>query len=223
MVTKDAPGLELRERVLGACSSLAMGPPGTIAHDAAVVKHRRDELGHSTVATVGQDAAMGLAQCLDARASVVNRIVAIAGAARRGRDDAQVTLAHEDLCVARPAVVLGSGGAGVIAGRNERAVDDPGLPTISRRRTIELGEPWRQRCHDAMDRRRGESSHRRELADREVRAQGPHTPPGSGDELSRTTVDPGGESAEVAERGSRAERETARPERAGDGSSLSEP
>jgi len=92
MVSKYAPGLEPREDVLDACSTLAVGPPCTIADDAVLAKHRRDELGYTPVTAVGEETAMGLADCLDARASVMDRIVAIARVDRRGRNDAEVRL-----------------------------------------------------------------------------------------------------------------------------------
>ena len=68
----------MRERVLAPGASRSMPAPCAIADDVAVAKDRGDELGHAAIAAVREDTAVSLAQCLDERAAVVNRIVAIA-------------------------------------------------------------------------------------------------------------------------------------------------
>ncbi len=61
----------------------------------------------------------------DDRAAVVNGVVAIPRAATCNGDDGPVIVAHENLHVARPAIVLGFGCSAVITRRHQCAVDDP--------------------------------------------------------------------------------------------------
>jgi len=88
MVAKHSPGLELRKRMLDASSTLAVVSPCPIAHDPVLAEHGGDELGDAAVAAIRKYPSVCSAQSLDARASVVNRIVAIACAASGGRDNA---------------------------------------------------------------------------------------------------------------------------------------
>jgi hypothetical protein len=64
-----------------------MSTPRAVAYDPASAKDRRDELGDATVATVGKDAPMLLAEHLDGRAAVMERVVAVAWTTRRCSDD----------------------------------------------------------------------------------------------------------------------------------------
>jgi hypothetical protein len=109
VVTKHAPVLELRERVLDTSSSAPMAPPPPIPDDAISAKHRSDELRYASIATVREDATMERAQGLDGRASVMDWIVAIARAAGHRGYDPEVTPADQDLGVARIPVVLRPG------------------------------------------------------------------------------------------------------------------
>src|SRR5438128_1096258 len=114
VITQHTPGLQSRDCVLDARATSAVGSPGTIADDTVVAKHRRDQLGNTAVATIGENARMVAAPHLDAGCAVVDRIIAVAGTAAVDRDDAQVHAAGEDRKVARPAVVLGFGGTRVV-------------------------------------------------------------------------------------------------------------
>ena len=100
MIAQDAPVLQASDGVLDARSAVAMATPRSIAHDPATAKHRCDELGYAAIATVGQDAAMLLAERLDRRTAVVDRVVAIAGPTGRGGDDPEIAPPDEDLRVA---------------------------------------------------------------------------------------------------------------------------
>jgi hypothetical protein len=90
MVSQDAPVLEARDRMFDASSSPTMATPRAISHHAASTKGRGDELGHAAVTAIGEDASMRSTEPFDIVATVVKRIVTIAGATRRHRDDAQV-------------------------------------------------------------------------------------------------------------------------------------
>lgn len=152
-------------------ASAAMAAPDAIAPDSASVEHRCDELGHASIAAIGQDTSVCLAQRLDDRPSVVHRIVAMAWTSCRGGDDMQVTTAHQDLCVARPPVVLRASSAFVVARRDQGAVDDPRPAVIVVGLVAELGESTRHGGDDAMGGRFRDLKHGRELAHREVRTQ----------------------------------------------------
>lgn len=140
VIAENAPTLEPGDRVLDTCSALAMTPPRAVADDATVAKCGRDELGDAAIAAVGKDSAMALAELLDERAAVVDRIVAIPGSARGAGDDAEVAASDQDLRIARVPVVLRFRSTRVIAGRNQRPVDDPRDAAITRRWIDECGE-----------------------------------------------------------------------------------
>jgi hypothetical protein len=50
--------------MLDPCPSSPVATPPLIPHDSVTSEHRRDELGHASVAAVGEDTAMALAQHL---------------------------------------------------------------------------------------------------------------------------------------------------------------
>lgn len=102
----------------------------------------------------------------------MNGIVAIARAGHRRRDDLQVASSHEDLRIARPSVVLRLRRVAMIAGRDQRPVDDP-RPTavMAGGRGRERCEPWNHRGDDAVRARLRDAKHRRELAHGQVCAQ----------------------------------------------------
>jgi hypothetical protein len=102
VIAEDTPVLEACDGVLDACSTSAMETPHAIADDSVLAKHGCDELGDTSIAAVGEDAPVRLAQRLDERAAVVQRIVAISGSSSDGGDDAEVSSANEELCVAGP-------------------------------------------------------------------------------------------------------------------------
>ena len=77
VITEDAPVLEPSERVFDACAALAMTPPRAITHDAVVGADRRNQLRDATVAAIGEDSLVALAQHFDLGGAVVNGIVAI--------------------------------------------------------------------------------------------------------------------------------------------------
>ena len=125
MIAEHSPVLEPCDRVLHTSPTSAMRTPCAVAHDATSTKAWSDELADATIAAVGKHASVTAGQHLDLGVAVMDRIVSIARSAADDRDDAEVRAADEDLCVARPAVVLGLGRGVVIAGRHERAVDNP--------------------------------------------------------------------------------------------------
>ncbi len=90
MVAKDAPVFEPGNRVLDPCSTPSMPTPDSVTHDAVAAESRRDELGHAAVAAIGQHAAVHLRQDLDARAPIVDRIVAVTRTSRDHSDDSQI-------------------------------------------------------------------------------------------------------------------------------------
>src|SRR5262245_15167707 len=150
VVAENTPDLEPRDGMFDPGPSTTVSAPAGITHDSDPIEHRRDELGDATVATIGQDTSMVLAQSFDRRASVMERVVAIAGTTCRDRDDAEVAATHQDLRVARPPVILGPGSARMVAGRNQGAIDGPRPSTIARHLRCELGEPRRDRRNDAV-------------------------------------------------------------------------
>lgn len=167
VVTEDTPHLESADRVLDACTSTAMPAPRGIAHDAASAKGRCDELGNAAIAAVGEYTPVPRTQRLDLRTTVVDWIVAIARAARSGRDDLEVTMTHEHLCIAGVPVILGLRRVRVVAGRNQRAVDDPRPAPIARGRLVD------ERCKfggnprdDPVRRRLGDLEYGGELPNR---------------------------------------------------------
>src|SRR5437868_4389624 len=106
MVAKHPPVLQPCDGVLDACSSATVATPRTVSDDPVAAEDRRDQFGHTAIASVSQHASMPSTQSLDDRGAVMHRIVAVAGTASTDRDDAQITTADEDLRVARPPVVL---------------------------------------------------------------------------------------------------------------------
>jgi hypothetical protein len=88
VVSQHALRLQAGQSVLDSSSSAPMPLPCTVPDDAICVKDRRDELWDASVPAVREDARVRLAQRLDRRAAVVNRIIAIAWATRRCGDDA---------------------------------------------------------------------------------------------------------------------------------------
>jgi hypothetical protein len=136
------------------------------------MEDRDAEARNTAVAAIGEDATAAAAELLDGRAAEVDGVVSVARTTRGGGDDVAVTASHQHLGVAGPTVVLGLGGAGVIPGRDEGAVDDPGLPPVLRYRACEASQDRRLGRHDAMDRRLGEASNGGELPEGEVGAEG---------------------------------------------------
>ncbi len=125
VIAKHTPVLEPGDRVLDPCTAASVPPPPMITHDAIMPKSRRDELRDTAVSAVGEHTTVPLTPHLHGRPAIVGRVVAIARATRRGRDDEEIAPAHQDLRIARPPVVLGLRGTAMITGGNERAVDDP--------------------------------------------------------------------------------------------------
>lgn len=152
VISKHTPVLEPCERVLDTSTPSTMTAPRTIPHDAVSAEDRRDELWYAAIAAIGEDAAMILAQSFDGRASVVDRIIAIARTAGRRRNDVKIAPSHQDLRVAAPPIVLRPCGVGVIARRKKRAVDDPRLSAIGPACEIDRRQLRRQCRDDAMHR-----------------------------------------------------------------------
>jgi hypothetical protein len=171
VISEHAPCLEPCDRVLDAGPASAMTTPCAIPDDAIVVKHRRGKLGNATIATVGEDPPVMLAELLDARATVVDWIVTIPWSSRAGRDDKEVSSSDQDLRVTRVSVVLRLRGTGVIAGWDQRAIDDPRNTPVAWRWSDEGGEHRREHRDDSMGRRRRDLRTRGELAEGEVGAQ----------------------------------------------------
>jgi hypothetical protein len=123
-------------------TSTAMTAPRRITHDAASAEDRRHELWNATIATVGEDAPVQLTQRLDLRTTVVDCIVAIARTAGGSRDDLEITMTHQHLCVAGVTVVLRLRRMRMIPCRNQRAVDDPRAAPVTAGDVVEeYGEP----------------------------------------------------------------------------------
>jgi hypothetical protein len=72
-----------------------MSPPAIVANDPVLVEAGRNELGDSAIATIREDMSVMSGETLDGRASVVNRIVAVAGTTRRGCNDCQIAMAYQ--------------------------------------------------------------------------------------------------------------------------------
>jgi hypothetical protein len=130
VVAQDAPVLEPSDGVFAAGSAPAMMAPGPVADDPVTAKQRRHQLADATIATVGEHATLFSTQGLDPRATVVHRIVAVAGPAGGRRDDPEVTPTDQDLRIARPPVVLRLHRVRVIARRDQRPVDHPRLASV---------------------------------------------------------------------------------------------
>src|SRR5687768_9960549 len=102
-----------------------------IADDAVRAESRGDQLGDPAIAAVREDAPMLLTERLDDRTAIVNGVVAISRATTCNGDDGPVVVAHENLHVVGPAVILRRACSAVIARRHQRAVDDPRSSTIA--------------------------------------------------------------------------------------------
>ena len=114
VVSQDAPVLQARDRMLDARSTSTMDAPAPVTQDASTMESWRAELGDTSVTAVGEDVAVHLAERLEGRAAVVNRVITIPGAPGDRGDDGEVPTTNEELSVARPAVVLGLRCAAVI-------------------------------------------------------------------------------------------------------------
>ncbi|MFO0584143.1 MAG: hypothetical protein U0229_17860 [Anaeromyxobacter sp.] len=172
VVAEDAPVLEASEGVLDASPAAAMATPGAISNDPVAPEDGDAKASDAAVPAVGKHAPVLEAERLDFGATKVKRVVPVAWTAGERGHDAPVSPAHEHLSVARPAVVLEFRSAGVVAGGDEGAIDDPGLATIPPGgRTSEAGESGREGCDDAMDRRLRLADDGGELAHGEVRAE----------------------------------------------------
>jgi len=172
MISQDAPVLEASDGVLDPGSASTMATPGSVAQDPVSPERRRDELGDSAVPTVGEHATVLLTKRFDVRAAVVHRVVAVAGTTGVCGDDSQIASADQDLGVTRPAVVLGTGRASMVAGRNQRAIDHPRFaPVRGAALGGERGESWGHRRNDPMRRGLRDREARSELSDREVGSQ----------------------------------------------------
>ena len=130
MITKHAPILESCNRVFDSCASTSVPPPVRVANDRATSKSRREQLRDATVSTIGEHPTVMATQRLDLGVTIVDDVVAISGAATGNPEDAEVASSYQNLHVARPAVVLGFSGRGMVAGRDQRPVDDPGRAPI---------------------------------------------------------------------------------------------
>lgn len=96
------PVLEPGDAVLLSCLSSAVASAGGVADDPAAGEDGRVEFGDAAVAAVGEHTAVLLAAPLDAGSSVVDGVVAVAGAAAVDGDHEQVGAAGEDLGVGGP-------------------------------------------------------------------------------------------------------------------------
>jgi hypothetical protein len=132
MVAQDAPVLEPGDGMLDTSPPLSMVTPPVVTHEPVLAKARCHELVHTPVAAIGEYPSMLARETRQVGASVMIRIVAVAWATCGGRHDEQVAVTYQQLRVTRPAVVLGSRRAAMIAGRYERPVDDPCPPPVVR-------------------------------------------------------------------------------------------
>ncbi len=110
------------------------------------------KLGYAAIATVGQHTFVVLAQLFYGRASVVNRIISVAGSTGDGLDDVEVSPTDENLGVARPSIVLRFGSVAVVAGlarafhRRSTIRDDP----VVHSRRLSPAEPYSERPSDVL-------------------------------------------------------------------------
>ena len=112
------------------------------------------------------------AERIDARASVVHRVVAVPRAARGGSDNPQITSANEDLRVAGPPIVLRTGRPTMVPRRDQRAIDHPRFASVLGAVVgAERGEPWGHRRYDPVRRGLRDRKAGGELAHREVGSQ----------------------------------------------------
>lgn len=100
MVAKDTPVLEARKGMFDAGSAPTMSAPASISEDSPACEPGRDELRHTSVPAVGEDAAMPSAEPLEVAASVVNQIVAVARSAACHCQHLEVSTADKDLRIA---------------------------------------------------------------------------------------------------------------------------
>lgn len=173
VVAENTPVFESGNRMLDACPPPTMSSPASVSRDAATTKPGRNELGNSAVRAVRKHTSVKPREPLDLASTVVNRIVAIPGAAAADRDHAEVRTADQNLYVARPAVVLGLGRDGVIARWHKGPVDDPAATTVQvpGRREHERGDAVHDVGDDAVSLRSRDAKHGGELAHGEVRTE----------------------------------------------------
>ena len=172
MIAEYSPVLEPRDGMLDTSPASTMRTPRAVTDDTTSAKAGSDELANATIAAVGKHPSVTAGQNLDVRVTVMDRIVSIARSAADDRNDAEVRPTDEDLCVARPAVVLGLGCGVVIAGRNERPVDNPRPTSIEIDTVVEKrSEPRDDVDDDAMGLRARNREHGCQLAHGEIRAQ----------------------------------------------------
>jgi hypothetical protein len=100
VISQDPPVLETSNRVLDPGSTATMSTPRAVTQNPVSAKCRRDELRDAAIPAIGKDATMLLAECLDARASVMYGVVAVAWTARLGSGNPQIASADENLRVA---------------------------------------------------------------------------------------------------------------------------
>ena len=169
VVAEDAPVLEASKNMLDPSAKASMTTPGAIANDSISMKDGDAKAVNPTIPAVGEDVTMLEAKRLDERAPVMKGVVTVSGSPGRGCDDAAVAPADQDLSIARPTIVLGFGGSGMVAGGNQGSVDDPGLPSIrAMGRASKVGQDRGKGSNDAVDRRFREAGYGCELADGEV-------------------------------------------------------
>ena len=87
VVPEHSPVLESGDRVLDACTTLAVTPPSAITKDAVAPKDRSNQFWNSAVSTVGEHALVISTQRFDLGAAVVHRVVAIAWPTARNGDN----------------------------------------------------------------------------------------------------------------------------------------
>ena len=88
VIAQHTPGLEPREGVFDAGATATMTLPKSITNDSPTAEVWSDEMRLATIATICQHASVVTAQHFDARASVVDWIVAIPVSAAAHRDHA---------------------------------------------------------------------------------------------------------------------------------------
>jgi hypothetical protein len=169
MIAEHAPVLQPCDRMLDACTALAMAAPGSIADDPVVTKDGCDQLADTAVAAVGEHSSVVPTPRLDIRRSIVDHVVTIAGSAARDSDDAEVGAPDDQLYVAGPSIVLRLGGRAMIARGDERSIDDPCAAVIAIGGVLEARRELRRQVgEDAMRLGLRDREDRCELADGQV-------------------------------------------------------
>ncbi len=100
MISQHSPGLELCDHVFDPGTTATMAPPRAISEDAIAMKGGRDQLRHTAVATISKHSSMVLAHRLDGGATIVERVVAIAGTTTCDGNEPQVAVSYKNLRVA---------------------------------------------------------------------------------------------------------------------------